>query len=119
MTAREWLSVGEAAEELGLAESTIVRGIEAGRIEAVRFGESHKGTRIHRAALMPWLKGEFTHQSQIRARAALLTRLREQRLVVERMETDLAQERRRLLEMIREVEIDGSAADDGRRLRVV
>lgn len=118
MTAREWLSVGEAAEELGLAESTIVRGIEAGRIEAVRFGESHKGTRIHRAALMPWLKGEFT-QSQTRARAALLTRLREQRLVVERMEADLAQERRRLLEMIREVEIDGSAADDGRRLRVV
>lgn len=118
MAGGEWLSVGEAAEELGLAESTIVRGIDAGRIEAVRFGESHKGTRIHRAALMPWLKGEFTQQ-QTRARAALLARLREQRLVVERMEADLAQERRRLLEVIREVEIDGSAADDGRRLRVV
>jgi hypothetical protein len=47
--------------------------------------------------------------------------MREQRLVVERMEAELDRERRRLLEVMREVEHEAGASvtDDGRRLRVV
>jgi excisionase family DNA binding protein len=115
-----WLSIAEAARELGVSEPTVVAGVEQGRIEAVRLGETHRVTRIHRHALMPWLKGEF-NRSQAAARAALVARMREQRLVVERMEAELDRERRRLLEVMREVEHEAGASvtDDGRRLRVV
>ena len=124
MADREWLSVQQAAEELGLAESTLVRAIDAGRVEALRLGESHKATRIHRAALQPWLREEFA-RGQAAAYRALVSRMQAQRQVVARMEAELERERRRWVELVVEVEqlageaVQGMAAGDGRQLRVV
>jgi excisionase family DNA binding protein len=117
---KQWLSIAEAARELGVTETTVIRGVEAGRIEAVRLGETNKAARIHRHALMPWLKSDFNRR-QAAQQTALVARMREQRLVVERMEAEIERERRRLGELQREVEheVGGSMADDGRHLRVV
>jgi excisionase family DNA binding protein len=49
----EFLTVEEAAVVLNLAPNTVVAAIDAGRLRAVRLGETHRATRIPRSELFP------------------------------------------------------------------
>lgn len=48
---REWLSVRDAAEILGVGQDTIRRAIKAGHLPYIRVGQERTGIRIGRADL--------------------------------------------------------------------
>ena len=49
----EFLTVDEAADVLEVATNTLISAIDAGRIKAIRLGETHRATRIPRTELFP------------------------------------------------------------------
>jgi excisionase family DNA binding protein len=49
----EFLTVEQAAELLNLAPNSVIAAIDAGRIRAMRLGETHRATRIPRSELFP------------------------------------------------------------------
>lgn len=48
-----FLTIEEAAKALNVARSTLTQAIDAGKLPALRLGETHGATRIRRSDLFP------------------------------------------------------------------
>lgn len=120
--AQTWFSIQEAAQWMRLSEESVVKAVEAGRIPAIRTGDSHRSTRIHRNALMPWERGE-ARAAELRRHHALVLEVRLQAQQVERAQLALDRERSafaiKLAELTAMGEALGLIPDSDRTLRVV
>lgn len=120
--AQTWFSIQEAAQWLRLSEESVVKAVEAGRIPAIRTGDSHRSTRIHRNALLPWERGE-ARAAELRRHHALIMEVRDQQQRVEYAQLALDRERSALAiklgELTAMAEAMGLQVDAPRTLRVV
>lgn len=101
-SSRDFLSVKEAAEALGVANSTVCEAIRAGRLQAIRVGETLTGARIPRAQIFP--PDESTADLRTRRLRKLTLTARDKRDAADRKRAEWLDAEREANDAIRAIE---------------